>query len=139
MHPTGFSFTDQVNLASFGDKMSETSISSQSAALQVIQQAVVILAKWAEADSWLAGSSFGDSTSKFTTEIVTKAQEILGWAKNQQLDCLQLVFDRIQLSHQQKSPHFRPAWALKAEAGAMRTPAIPYARGDRPSNDDLEN
>ncbi|NJL41040.1 MAG: type III-A CRISPR-associated protein Cas10/Csm1, partial [Leptolyngbyaceae cyanobacterium SM1_4_3] len=119
--------------------MSDFSLSSQSAALQVIQQAVVVLAKWAEADSWLADNSFGDSNSKSTTEIVAKAQEILGWAEHQQLNCLQLVFDRVQLSHShQQKPHFRPAWALNADAGAMKTPKISYARGDRPTNDDLE-
>jgi len=109
-------------------------------ALQVMQQAVVVLTTWAGADPLMTASSSNTSNAnlKLTNEIVAKAQEMQGWTNDKRLGCLELVFDQIKLNQSQNPVHYRPASALEAEAGAMRTPAIPYARGDRPSDDDLE-
>ncbi len=89
--------------------MPDSPLTSQSAALQVIQQAVRAIIDWA-----------------------TKQSN----ATTQQPAALQLVFDRIQLPDgqgQPNQPNYRPATILEVHQDE-KTPRIPYARGDRPED-----
>lgn len=98
--------------------MPDSSVVAQTAALQVIQQAVLILAKWANPNI----------TDFYCEEdaIATRAKQILGWFDRPPA-ALELVFDRITLEHSQARKNYRPAWALQAQA-EPKTLKIPYAQ-----------
>ncbi len=107
---------------------------SHDAALLVIQQAVLILVQWADPTFTYPCST--QSAAEDVRQAVSKARRILKWADESNLTPLQLVFERIHLSHNPTPLQYRPAWKL--EASCRGTLQIPYASCERPSLDDLK-
>lgn len=107
---------------------------SHYAALQVIHEAIAILASCAE-------TSFPPATYKRATEDVqpfTKAaKETLNWSDNDPA-ILRLVFDQIRLGDaSQVSENYRPACALDVK-GKEQTPRIPYPQTQEQAKAELE-
>ena len=108
------------------------------AALQVIQQAVAVLGKWAGFD---LSSIF--NVPEDSDEVI-KAKELLGWPEetsqedDELLKPLRLLFDRVHLEKQssdnsQREEHYWPAIAIADEE-----PEIPYTQGERSTPEKLE-
>ncbi|BAZ31437.1 Csm1 family CRISPR-associated protein [Cylindrospermum sp. NIES-4074] len=85
------------------------------AALQITQQAVTLLAKWADAQ-------FVEKFSNSPLEdAVEKAKEILSWPDNHDMKPLRLLFDSVNLGKGQDKKHY---WLPKAIED--NHPTIPY-------------
>ncbi|MGB3510608.1 MAG: type III-A CRISPR-associated protein Cas10/Csm1 [Microcoleaceae cyanobacterium] len=101
---------------------------SQAIALQVIQQAILILAKWVEYFPY-----------KFTTSseylAVTRAKEILCWLDDKSLDSLELLFDKVNFSDSSNQEQKNYCRAEVIEASDESYPNIPYPVKQKP---DLE-
>ncbi|MBW4520075.1 MAG: type III-A CRISPR-associated protein Cas10/Csm1 [Scytolyngbya sp. HA4215-MV1] len=94
---------------------------SDYAALQVIHEAIAILATWSGTSFSLPRSQPIEAVQSF----VASAKEILNWS-DQAPAALQIVFDRIHLEHGATPAYkYRPAWALERQ-GNEQTPRIPY-------------
>lgn len=91
-------------------------MTSQEVALQVMQQAVSVLAEWVDANLV--------SGCKLTSEyvVVTKAKEILSWQK-QEPSYLRLLFDAVKFcdNQEQENSNYCPVVAI-----ADSEPSIPY-------------
>ncbi|MFW9262344.1 type III-A CRISPR-associated protein Cas10/Csm1 [Nostoc sp. CALU 546] len=85
------------------------------AALQIAQQAVTLLAKWA--DPQLA-NKYPHLTDD---NIVTKAKQILSWNDQHELKALRLLFDYVKLDKGQDKQYY---WQPKAIENS--DPTIPY-------------
>jgi CRISPR-associated protein Csm1 len=85
------------------------------AALQIAQQAVILLAKWA--DPHLAKKC----PKLIEDNIVTRAKQIVFWNDQHELKALRLLFDQVNLSQVQNTQHF---WQPKAIENS--NPTIPY-------------
>lgn len=106
---------------------------SHNAALQVIQQAALSLARWANPNFQQPPLSTSNSTA--VSGAVATAQQIVGWSDT--LDSLQLVFDTVHLSSAAtQTPNYRPAWALDIK-GSEVYPRIPYAQSQPPNAEEL--
>jgi len=106
---------------------------SHNAALQVIQQAALSLARWANPNFQQPPLSTSNSTA--VSGAVATAQQIVGWSDT--LDSLQLVFDTVHLSSAAtQTPNYRPAWALDVK-GSEAYPRIPYAQSQPPNAEEL--
>jgi CRISPR-associated protein Csm1 len=94
-------------------------ISSQDVALQVIQQAIAALAKWAK---------FDHPTLNYEYPEVTRAKEILGWRENTEVGILRLLFDKVNLCNEPKAEisklNYHPLTAINNDNGEY--PNIPY-------------
>jgi len=89
--------------------MPDDAVTSQTAALQVIQQAVDRLVRWSEGE--LPEHAFAP---------------------------LQLVFDHVHLTYGQPTQtNYRPAWALQVE-GNEKTPRIPYPQSKERTEAELD-
>ena len=105
-------------------------MTSFQAALQVAQQAVSVLAEWADADL-----SIGCQCSE-KHPAVKRAREILLWSDTR-LNCLRLLFDAVDLSPDgkgQDKQHYYPAKAI-----ANCHPLIPYPQSTPPTSADQDN
>ncbi|MCY7385071.1 MAG: type III-A CRISPR-associated protein Cas10/Csm1 [Microcoleus sp. CAN_BIN18] len=105
-------------------------MTSQEVALQVIQQAICVLAGWAEATL-----PDGCQLSK-EHPAVTKGKELLSWHDNTQISYLELLFDAVKFpdsKHRDFKPRYCPANALEASDDCY--PSIPYPLTEPP---DLE-
>lgn len=102
-------------------------MTSFQAALQVAQQAISVLAEWADANL-----PNGCQCSK-EHPAVTRAKEILSWSESISLQWLRLLFDAVKLSDDkgQDRWHYYPAKAI-----ANHNPLIPYPQINPPT---LEN
>jgi CRISPR-associated protein Csm1 len=109
--------------------MDTPAILSRNAALQVLQQAIAVLAKWADIDTVLTFNMTDDS-------LANKLKGFLSWI-NQSPEALQLVFDRIHPSHGQLRSQYRPA--LPLDTKNQKVPLIPYAQSNKPTEKELEN
>jgi CRISPR-associated protein Csm1 len=109
--------------------MDTPAILSRNAALQVLQQAIAVLAKWADIDTVLTFNMTDDS-------LANKLKGFLSWI-NQSPETLQLVFDRIHPSHGQLRSQYRPA--LPLDTKNQKVPLIPYAQSNKPTEKELEN
>jgi len=85
------------------------------AALQIAQQGVTLLAKWA--DPQLANKCPGLTDDN----IVTKAKQILSWTDQHELKALRLLFDHVKLDKGQDKQYY---WQPKAIEN--HEPTIPY-------------
>jgi len=97
-------------------------MTSQEVALQVIQQAICALADWAD-------SSFRNwFPHQLSIEYlaVTKAKELLSWHDEPTISYLELLFDAVKLSedNKKKEQHYCPAVAIDATDNSY--PSIPY-------------
>ncbi|WP_066382216.1 type III-A CRISPR-associated protein Cas10/Csm1 [Anabaena sp. CA = ATCC 33047] len=99
--------------------------SSQDVALQVIQQAIAALAKWAN----FAHPPLNEEYSE-----VERAKEILGWNENTSVGLLRLLFDSVNLSDEpNKEPsntHYHALAAIENQDESYST--IPYPLDDKP-------
>jgi CRISPR-associated protein Csm1 len=115
--------------------MNDFLIAAQSAALQVIQQAVSVLAEWAALP--LADPISGSAAAiDRTQEILSLSGKKQDWL-DRRLDALQVVFDHVKLSDRENQTHYRPARAIQVEPG-QKNPKIPYAQIEPPTEADLE-
>lgn len=102
--------------------------SSEKVALQVIQQAISALAKWANfAHPPLDNHEFPE---------VTRAKEILDWKPETKIGILSLVFDSVNLSdkpQKQTTKHYHPLKAIDNDD--KEYPDIPYPLNSAPSSE----
>lgn len=98
-------------------------MTSQDIALQVMQEAVFVLAKWV------------GLTDQFPTvhedQAVTRAKAILSWTDNEP-GCLRLLFDFVKLSQGQTKEYYCPVDEIKDS-----DPSIPYPVEKKPDLTDL--
>jgi CRISPR-associated protein Csm1 len=126
---------------------------SHFAALQIIQETVGMLAAWANADF----PSQAEQPQPEIQRAIQEAKKILEWSDGTSPAALKLVFDQIDFSspseafdRSQTASHYRPAWALNTEVDldkihpeakntglGEKTPRIPYATGDQPTEQDF--
>ncbi|KKD37842.1 MAG: type III-A CRISPR-associated protein Cas10/Csm1 [Limnoraphis robusta] len=92
---------------------------SQDIALQVMQEAVLVLAKWV------------GLTDQFPTvqedSVVTRAKIILSWTDNEP-GCLRLLFDFVKLAQGQTKEYYCPVGEIKDS-----DPSIPYPVEEKPN------
>lgn len=105
-------------------------ISSQ-VALQLVQQAISVLARW-------AGANLPDACQLLHEPhpAVTRAKEILSWSDSTNLDRLSLVFDAVKLpdGKGQIQQHYHPFKAI-----ANYNPLIPYPQTEPPTLEDQKD
>ncbi|MFO5493684.1 MAG: type III-A CRISPR-associated protein Cas10/Csm1, partial [Cuspidothrix sp.] len=77
--------------------------SSEKVALQVFQQAIAILAKWAKSD--VVNKLFQSSPNTIDS-AVEEAQEILSWPTQGEPQVLRLLFDYVKLEKEQTKKHY---------------------------------
>ncbi len=95
--------------------------SSQYQALSIMQEAVSVLAKWADA-------KLPDSFSALVkTDAITTAKRLLSWSETAALKPLRLLFDRVKLSDREEKTHY-----LSANFIGGTNPKIPYPRSQKP-------
>lgn len=108
-------------------------VTSSQVALQVIQQAIAALAKWAEPDNPLTSQL--NSIEEYPE--VTRAKKILGWTKDTEVGILRLLFDRVNLSDEPKQElselHYHPLVAIANENNEY--PSIPYPLDIEPTQE----
>lgn len=102
-------------------------MTSSQVALQVIQQAILVLAKWAEVKLPEECQRSGDN------DAIARAKKILGW-ENAEIKPLRLLFDSVKLpdGKGQSKVHY-----CKAEAIANEHPTIPYPQPNPPTDEEL--
>ncbi|MBE9049394.1 type III-A CRISPR-associated protein Cas10/Csm1 [Nostocales cyanobacterium LEGE 11386] len=102
--------------------------SSEKVALQVIQQAIAALAKWAKFDHPPLNDEYPE---------VTQAKEILRWQPNIKVGILRLVFDSVNLSDEPKKEITKKNYhQLKAiDNDHKEYPDIPYPLDTEPSSE----
>ncbi|GAB1543759.1 hypothetical protein NUACC21_64350 [Scytonema sp. NUACC21] len=96
------------------------------AALQVIQQAVTVLVKWAAPE---LAEKFSTSKEK---EAVRQAKTFFSWSGDRNPKPLQLLFDLVKLSQGQNQRYY-----LQPTEIADRHPSIPYPRAEKPVTNDF--
>ncbi len=105
-------------------------MTSSQVALQVVQQAISVLAKWANADL-PTGCQAREKHS-----AVTRAKKIFSWSESTSLNWLRLLFDAVKLpdGKGQGKQHYHPAKAI-----ANSDPLIPYPQLEPPTSADEED
>ncbi|MBK1986912.1 type III-A CRISPR-associated protein Cas10/Csm1 [Sphaerospermopsis aphanizomenoides BCCUSP55] len=107
-------------------------VTSSQIALQVIQQAIAALAKWAECD-------YPSPDNKEYIEV-TRAKKILGWNENTEVGVLRLLFDRVNLSdtpiQEPSETHYHALAAIKNKDEDY--PTIPYPLNYKPDQEAQE-
>jgi CRISPR-associated protein Csm1 len=99
--------------------------SSEKVALQVFQQAIAILAKWAKSD--VVNKLFQSSPNTIDS-AVEEAQEILSWPTQGEPQVLRLLFDYVKLEKEQTKKHY---WIPQTIDNS--DPTIPYPVTEKPS------
>ncbi|WP_071192471.1 type III-A CRISPR-associated protein Cas10/Csm1 [Trichormus sp. NMC-1] len=92
--------------------------SSEKVALQVVQQAIAVLAKWAKSD---VVSKLFQSSPNIIDSAVEEAQKILSWPSDGEPQALRLLFDYVNLEKGQLKEHY---WQPQAIDNS--DPKIPY-------------
>lgn len=105
-------------------------MTSSEVALQVAQQAISVLAKWANADLPIGCQAREEHPA------VTRAKKILSWSESTSLNWLRLLFDAVKLpdGKGQDKQHYYPAKAI-----ANSDPLIPYPQLEPPTSADEED
>ena len=98
-----------------------------SVALQVIQQAVDVLARWSNPG---LASKFKVSKDEFAA--VTRAKHILSWNNSHKIKPLKSLFDSVKLSRGQDKVYY---W--HPQAISNNYPRIPYPQDTQPVEDDF--
>src|SRR5689334_3719536 len=111
--------------------MTHASVTANDAALQVVQQAVGVLAKWAKFDlppKWTCSVEY---------PVVKQVKnDILPWLSGAEPQPLQLLFDQVKLDNGQKQAlHYWPVEAVANGHGAMSYPPIPYPQTESPASE----
>jgi CRISPR-associated protein Csm1 len=105
---------------------------SHDIALQVMQETVEILAKWA--DFSLLWEKLGERNQH---EVVNKAKSYLHWPEDVTLQPLRLLFDFVSFDETGKNEdneHYYPVGAI-----ADTDPAIPYSKTEKPTTAELDS
>ncbi|HLP89887.1 MAG TPA: type III-A CRISPR-associated protein Cas10/Csm1 [Nostocaceae cyanobacterium] len=106
-------------------------VTSYQIALQVVQQAIAVLAKWAKCDHPPLHQEHSE---------VTKAKKILAWNDNT-IGVLRLLFDKVNLPDGQRqnseNQHYHRLQATKNEH--REYPKIPYPLPQKPSDQDINS
>lgn len=101
-------------------------VTSSQVALQVVQQAIAILAKWAKFDYTFQGNEYPE---------VKRAKSILGWTEDKEVGTLRLLFDDVNLSDEPKKEssqiHYHKLMAVDNDN--QQYPDIPYPLNCEPS------
>ncbi|MTJ49985.1 type III-A CRISPR-associated protein Cas10/Csm1 [Dolichospermum sp. UHCC 0259] len=101
-------------------------VTSSQVALQVFQQAIAILAKWANFDHPILDNEYSE---------VKKAKEILNWTENTKIGTLRLLFDNVNLSDEPKNEsskiHYHELRAIDHDD--QEYPDIPYPLNCEPN------
>ncbi|MFM7365261.1 MAG: type III-A CRISPR-associated protein Cas10/Csm1 [Cuspidothrix sp.] len=113
-------------------------ISSQ-VALQVVQQAIAILAKWSDNNIQLDFEF--PSLDQKEQNAIDKAKHIIGWKENAEADLLRLLFDSVKLpdgkGQDPNKKHFHPLIAI--ENDNEEYPKIPYPLDNEPNTEHKES
>lgn len=108
---------------------------SSEVALQVVQEAISVLAKWAGVN---LPREYQAKEEKDLHLAVIKAKKILSWTKDAKIKPLRLLFDAVKLpdgkGQDEDRKHYCPALAI-----ANPDPPIPYPRPEKPTPDALEH
>lgn len=113
---------------------------SEKAALQVIQEAVRVLAVWV--DSKLKDKLPDiNSNEDVTKKAVENAKNLLSWNSNKEPEALRLLFDYIDLSKDEQEKrenkvqqhYYRPSFIADSD------PEIPYPVTKKPQSGDFQN
>ncbi|WP_246605357.1 type III-A CRISPR-associated protein Cas10/Csm1 [Sphaerospermopsis torques-reginae] len=112
-------------------------VKSSQVALQVVQQAIAVLANWVKSDvvnklSLSASDSIDDAIKK----AIEKAQGILSWPKQGEPQALRLLFDYVNLKEEQKKQTKEHYWIPQAIDNS--DPQIPYPVTEIPSLESLK-
>ncbi len=99
--------------------------SSEKVALQVFQQAIAVLAKWAKSD--VVNKLFQSSPNTIDS-AVEEAQNILSWTTQGEPRSLRLLFDYVELEKGQSKEHY---W--RPQAIDDSDPKIPYPVTEKPN------
>ncbi len=110
--------------------LANSMMTSSQVALQVAQQAILVLAEWAAANL-----SSGCQPSEDLHPAVKRAKESLSWSDSTSLNWLRLLFDAVKLpdGKGQDLQHYHPAKAI-----ANHDPLIPYPQTAPPTPEDQE-
>lgn len=101
-------------------------MTNHQATLTIFQQAVFMLAQWANID-------FNHSYPN-DSDVIKKAKNILECDDNATFKALRLLFDRVTLDKGQSKTHYVPAKAIADEY-----PLIPYPISEKPSLEELKD
>jgi len=108
-------------------------ITSSQVALQVAQEAISVLAKWADAN---LPNGCQPPEELHPAVIRAKSKEILSWPDNKLPDCLRLLFDAVKLpdgkGQDKNQQYYCPAVAI-----ANEHPTIPYPQPEPPTDAEL--
>jgi CRISPR-associated protein Csm1 len=109
--------------------------SSEKVALQVVQQAIAALAKWADYNIQLPFKF--QSLNEKEQKAVDNAKKLLGWEENISVGTLRLLFDNINLSDEVKKESSKTHYhALAAiENKDEEYPAIAYPLNSEPNKE----
>ncbi len=115
--------------------MTHASITATDIALQVVQQTIRELAKWAEVDLP------PECTCSAEYPVVKQVKkDILPWSDGAEPQPLQLLFDQVELENNQKQAHhYWPVEAIANGHGAMSYPPIPYPQTQSPALEQIDN
>lgn len=107
---------------------------SQKVALQVLQQAISALAKW-------AGFTHPDLNQEYPE--VTQAKDKLNWTPDIKVGILGLIFDSINLSDehwkQKTQQNYHPLQAINNDDEEKQYPDIPYPLKSQPTSEQKDN
>src|SRR5919202_223839 len=106
-------------------------MTSSQVALQVIQQAILVLAKWAQVDLPKECQRPDDN------DAIARAKQILSWTDKAEIKPLQLLFDSVKLpdgkGQDENKSHYCPAVEI-----ANEYLTIPYPKLEEPTPAELE-
>lgn len=115
--------------------MTQASITATDAALQVVQQAVSVLAKWA---NFNLPPEWTDCAEYPIVKQVKK--DILPWTDGAEPQPLQLLFDQVELEKNQKQAHhYWPVEAITNRHLAISYPSIPYPQPEPPASEQIDD
>lgn len=105
-------------------------VKSSQVALQVVQQAIAVLAKWANFEHPILDHEYSE---------VEKAKEILNWTENTKIGTLRLLFDSIKLPNGKgqdpNKKHYHPLIAIENQP--QEYPNIPYPLDHEPNKEQI--
>ncbi|MBC5798353.1 hypothetical protein H5968_25270 [Sphaerospermopsis sp. LEGE 00249] len=102
--------------------------------LQILQQAIAVLANWVKSDvvnklSLSASDSIDDAVKK----AIQEAQDILFWPTDEEPQALRLLFDYVKLEKEQTKKHY---WIPRSIDN--NDPKIPYPVTEKPDLESLK-
>ncbi|MEB3150092.1 MAG: type III-A CRISPR-associated protein Cas10/Csm1, partial [Sphaerospermopsis sp.] len=107
--------------------------------LQILQQAIAVLANWVKSDVVNKLSlSASDSIDDAVKEAIEKAQKILSWPTDEEPQALRLLFDYVNLNPEEKQKKQTKEHYWIPEAIDNNDPKIPYPVTEKPGLESLK-